>query len=456
MQPGQRESKGSCFSLSSFQCEIVGRNRQEELESHSVAASGLHPADGSDCRRIPMRVCMVAYTFYEFDNRVMRYAETLAERGDHVDVIALRREGQASGDVIRKVNIFRIQKRTVNEKGRISYLLKILLFFFKSMGFLAWKHARRRYHLIHVHSVPDFLVFAAWLPKLMGAKIILDIHDLLPEFYASKFAQKQDSVAFKLLAGVERISAALSDHVIVANHLWREKLLSRSVQDEKSTALINFPEQAMFYPGPKRRPDGRFLLLFPGTLNWHQGVDIAIRAFALVKEQAPHVEFHIYGEGPAEQSLVQLVTELGLQDKVLFKGLLPVTEVVTVMQKADLGVVPKRADSFGNEAFSTKILEFMCVGVPVVISETKVDRYYFNESVVKFFKPGDEHDLAHSVLLLIQGKEFREQLARNASEFVTQYAWSQNKALYLDIVERLCNPSLYADQHSKRVSQQKQ
>src|SRR5579862_3582839 len=171
-----------------------------------------------------MRIGMVAYTFYEEDNRVRRYAETLAQRGDRVDVIALRRQGRLQRDVMNGVNVYRLQRRTVNEKGKFTYLVKLFLFFVRSMFFLTRRHLKNRYDVIHVHSVPDFEVFAAILPKMMGAKLILDIHDIVPEFYTSKFNSSQDSLMFKLLVGIERLSSSFSDHVIVANHIWQERL----------------------------------------------------------------------------------------------------------------------------------------------------------------------------------------------------------------------------------------
>jgi len=109
-----------------------------------------------------MKVCMLAYTWYEPDNRVRRYAETLVKRGDQVDAVVLRREGQPSKmEVVEGVCVYRIQRRVINEKGKITYLAKLLLFFVRSFFFLAWKQLRDPYDLIHVHSVPDFEVFAA-------------------------------------------------------------------------------------------------------------------------------------------------------------------------------------------------------------------------------------------------------------------------------------------------------
>jgi exosortase len=385
----------------------------------------------------PMRVCMLAYTFYETDNRVMRYAETLAKRGAHVDVIALRREVQPDYGTLNGVHVYRIQGRQFNEKGPFSYLFRILRFLFRSMLLLGRKHLRERYDLIHVHSVPDFLVFAAWIPKVMGCRIILDIHDLLPEFYGSKFRVSSDSVIFKALVIIERFSAAFSDHVIIANHLWQKKLLYRCVENGKCTVVLNVPDRTLFHPTGRTRNDGKFIILFPGTLNWHQGLDIAIQAFSLIKDQAPHAELHIYGEGSAKESLLQLIRQLGLENRVLMFGVRPLQEIPTLIENSDLGVVPKRKDPFGNEAFSTKILEFMALGVPVVVSDTKIDRYYFNESVVRFFRGGDENDLAEAILQLIRDQRLREQLVRNAAQFVTGFDWAKTKSEYFALVDSL-------------------
>ena len=388
-----------------------------------------------------MRVCMVAYSFYEGDNRVRRYAETLAKRGDRVDVFSLRQKGQPARGIVNGVRVFRIQRRVVNEKTKFSYLGRLLLFFMRSMAFLSVEQMKERYDLVHVHSVPDFEVFAAILPKLTGSKIILDIHDLVPEFYLSKFQSSTRSLTFRLLTRVERMSAWFSDHVIAANHIWEKRLRERSVKDSKCTTILNFPDTEIFKARGRTRTDNRFIILYPGTLNYHQGIDIAIRALALIKDQAPEVEFHIYGAGDQLNSLRELVEELGLEDRVFLKGTKALHDIASVIENADLGVVPKRKNSFGNEAFSTKILEFMSLGVPVVVPDTAIDRYYFDDSVVKFFHANDERSLADAILLMIKNPELRRKYTRNASEFVLKYSWDVNKSTYLDLVNSLVQSS---------------
>ena len=384
---------------------------------------------------------MVAYSFYEADNRVRRYAETLARRGDRVDVVSLRQNGQPPRGIINGVHVFRIQRRVGNEKSKFSYLGRLLLFFMRSMTFLSVQQMKERYDLVHVHSVPDFEVFAAVVPKLTGSKIILDIHDLVPEFYLSKFKGTERSLAFRLLTTVERVSARFSDHVIAANHIWEKRLQERSVKESKCTTILNFPDTEIFQARGRTRTDNRFVILYPGTLNYHQGIDIAIRALALIRDQVPQAEFHIYGSGEQLNPLKALVQELGLEKRVFLMGTKPLHEISSVIENADLGVVPKRSNSFGNEAFSTKILEFMSLGVPVVVPDTAIDSYYFNNSVVKFFHANDEKSLADAILLMIKNPELRQKFSRDAAEFVLKYSWDMNKDTYLNLVDSLVQSS---------------
>jgi glycosyltransferase involved in cell wall biosynthesis len=380
---------------------------------------------------------MVAYTFYERDNRVMRYAETLAKRGDQVDVLSLYLKGLHGPGLRNGVRVLHVQERTVDEKNQFAYLIRVSLFFLRAMIHVSINHIRKPYQLVHVHSVPDFLVFTAWLPRLMGAKIILDIHDLLPEFYGSKFHCSKDSPIFKLMLWVEKVSCAFAYYVILPNHIWLERIRSRSVPASKSTVVLNYPDPSIFYPRGRSRHDDRFRMIYPGTLGMHQGLDIAIRALAKVKDMIPQAYFHIYGTGEAMENLVKLAKELGIGDRVQFHPFMPIWEIAQVMENADLGVVPKRNDSFGNEAFSTKTLEFMALGVPLLISDTAVDRYYFNDRIVTFACSGDVNDFGAKMVQLVRDPEARHKQVENAGEFIELNNWDVKKSEYLNLVDVL-------------------
>jgi glycosyltransferase involved in cell wall biosynthesis len=385
------------------------------------------------------RVCIVSYSIYETDTRVFRYGKTLAERGDEVDAIVLSGNSRSPvEEMVDGVRVLRIQTREGNkEQSKISYLLPLLRFLAVAGWRIAREHAKRPYDLLHIHNVPDFLVFAAWRSKLGGAKVILDIHDVVPEFFASKFAITTESNIVRLLKFMERISASFADHVILANDLWLNKYVSRSAPSGKCSVMINYVDRQIFFPRPCARKDNKLVILFPGGLQWHQGLDIAIRAFDKLKDRLPHAEFHIYGEGSAKPDLVRLVHELGLDEKVRFFGLLDTKKIAEVMANADLGVVPKRADSFGNEAYSTKIMEFMSLGVPVVVSSTKIDRFYFDDSVVRFFESGNPEALAEAMIEVLQDDKLRQRMVASGLEYAAQNSWNVRETDYLNLVDSL-------------------
>jgi glycosyltransferase involved in cell wall biosynthesis len=389
-----------------------------------------------------MKICMVVYSFYELDTRVMQYANALNGRGDQVDVLAVGLPGQKKHEVIHGVDVFRIQTRRFNERTRFSYLWRLVRFLIVSGAVLSWKHAKNRYDLIHVHNLPDFLVFSALLPRFLRSAVILDIHDLMPEMYADKFSVSRDSVVFKVLLLVERVSTGFASHTIIANDIWHERLLSRSVPARKLTTVRNYPDPRIFHSYPKSARGNGFLIIYPGSLNWYQGVDVAIKAFRRIAKQIPEAEFHIYGDGASKSALIELANRLELNGRVRFSGYVPAAEIAKVMASADLAIEPKQARSrFANEASSTKILEFMAVDVPLLVSRTAIHSYYFDDSMVKFFNPSDEAELAGHILELYRDPQLRQQFVANARKYVAQNNWNVKKQEYLALVDRLVDPN---------------
>ena len=411
--------------------------RYDMMASMTELRPVVGPVDRKGQRR-PLRVCHLAYTFYETDNRVMRYARALSERGDEVDVIALRRAGQPWASDDRGVHVVRLQGRDKTEEAPSSHLLKILCFMLLSLVVIGARQLRRHYDIVHVHNVPDFLVFSAFVSKMMGAKIILDIHDILPELYAGKYNATPTSWVFRGLLLAERLSCRFADHVLVANHLWHERLIRRAVPVQKCAAMLNYPDLRLFRPCTWERPraDGKFVILYPGSLSRHQGLDVAIMAFSAIRDRLPNAEFHIYGEGPASSELRQLVKQTGLEGLVKIMEPLAVEDIARVIASADVGVEPKLGTGFSNEALSTKILEFMASGVPVVVSRTLVHARYFDETVVRFVEPGDPTQLAEALLGVYERRGAGPSLER-ALEFAAGYSWERRVADYHALLDSM-------------------
>ena len=395
------------------------------------------PVEKRNTRR---KVCMITYSDYEHDGRVRRYAETLAERGDLVEIISLVSTDETPEvSVFNGVRIHHIARRDRNESSPWTYAIRHVRFLLKSAALVKKLHIEKPFDVIHIHNIPDFLVFAAWYPKLTGAKLILDIHDIVPEFFGVKFRGLSKQIFVPLLILVEKLSMKFVDHSIISNHLWREKLVARSADPEHCSVLINYLMKQAEIRWPRTRNDGKFVVLYPGTFQWHQGLDIAIRAFKEFVKRVPNAEFHLYGRGNEKivTSLKNLVKELGLQETVKFCGEAPRDSIAEVIANADLGVVPKRADAFGNEAYSSKIMEYMAQGVPVVVARTRIDDFYFSDNEVQFFEPGNSDDMAVAMAKVAEDRERRESLIKGGHAYVARHNWVNSRTEYLDLIDDL-------------------
>jgi len=228
--------------------------------------------------------------------------------------------------------------------------------------------------------------------------------------------------------------------VIAANDLWRTTLVSRSVSRERCTALINYPgpifmsRKTTLFESPSSAPP---LVLYPGSLGTHQGLEVGVRAVKLLDSAGVRLRFAIYGRGPEELALGRLIKDLSLDTVVSINPMLPLEKIADLMATATVGIVTKFGHGFGGQAFSTKILEFMAIGVPVLVSETPIDKYYFDDSLVEFFKSGDPADCAAHLKKLLEDGALRAARSARGIEFVRENNWDAKKGVYLNIVNRL-------------------
>jgi glycosyltransferase involved in cell wall biosynthesis len=391
--------------------------------------------------RPPRQIAMLAYSYFTSDNRIRRYAETLVRRGDEVKVFCLGPEEHVrSGQwqTLNGVQFLRLQSRANRESGKWLPAWRLTSFFFKALAQLGPRQFPHGCDLLHVHNIPDFLVFAGFRLKLRGTKIILDIHDIVPELYESKFVKGGGSSLFANgLRHIEKWSCRFADHVIIANHIWKNTLTVRAVPVSRLTALVNNVDLDLFSKRIRTRADDRVILIYPGTLNHHQGLDIAVTAMADLSPDFPNIEFHIYGRGPSVPDLLKLSRDLDLGEKVRIFDSVPLDRIPDLMANADIGIVPKRADGFGDQAYSTKIMEFMSQGLPVVLSRTRIDSLYFNDSVAAFFESGNPEDLARAIRAVLIDPEYRTRLSIQGYAYAQANSWETMKGVYLDIVDRL-------------------
>lgn len=382
---------------------------------------------------------MVGYTKYQHDGRLHRYSRSLVKRGHFVDVIGLGFKHDTKIQIFEGVRVFRIQCRNFNESSPFSYFRNLMIYFLKSCYYVTKMQLAMRYDVIHFHNIPDFGVFSTLLAKWMGAKIILDIHDLVPEFYMRKFNVQGDHWIIRILLIIEKWACTYADRVITVTDIWKETLVKRSLPSDKCQVIMNLPLTDIFKPVPYKphNLNDPFHLSYHGNLAEQTGVDLLLEAMALIRKKMPLITLQIIGEGRERSQLQEKAFELGLESVVKFKPVVPVYELPDYMKEIHAAVDPKRDGVYAGETLSVKSMEYLGMQIPLIVSKTKAAEYYFRDDEVCFFKPNHISDLAKAISDLYFHEKKRKQFHIRAEQFNVRYNWDMMKERYFQIINDL-------------------
>lgn len=385
-------------------------------------------------------VLMAAYTNYRRDPRVKREAEALVEAGHRVVFLARRQPGEPNRETIAGVEVIKTIGLREKCNSTVEYLADYSLFFLMiSLHLLAHP---LRYRLIHINNMPDFLVFATWLPRLLGRPVIHDIHDLMPELYLEKFSSGEDHWMVRALKVQERWAGRFASAVLTVEERLKDILAERGIPREKIRVLMNLPDDRIFAPRRVREPKPEaapFVLVYHGTLARRLGLDVAIEAVAKTRGAIPRLELRIIGAGEEREGLLALRDRLGLREVVTFSdGFVRVERIPSLVADADVGLIPLRIHSGTDIMLPTKLLEYVTLGIPCIVPKTGTIARYFDEEMVRFFEAENSDSLADAIIELYRDPAKRQRLSQQATErFGNRYRWSEHKQVYVNLVNAL-------------------
>jgi glycosyltransferase involved in cell wall biosynthesis len=377
------------------------------------------------------RVCAVAYTNYRADPRVRREAEALAARGDSVTVLALREAGHPEIDVVDQVRVVGLPVRRYRGDGVRHYLASYARFFAHAAAHLTRRP--RAYDLIHVHSLPEAMVFSAVAPKLGRRPVVLDVQDLSTEVYASRLGSTPAPVRW-----MERLSLAFADRVVTVHEDYRDRITERGVGHGDITVVLNSPDDRLFPLLPPELPQCPPTLIYHGTFVERYGLVAGLRALAQVQDRIPGVRLSLVGDGDLRPRLAQLIAELGLGPAVgMSDRAVPVEVIPKHIENADVGLVPFLDDPFTRAILPTKLLEYVRMGKPVITSRNPVVEHYFADDDVFFVRPGNVDDIVDAIESIVTDPHGARQRARRAQRFFETNGWPIARARFLAMVDEV-------------------
>lgn len=381
------------------------------------------------------RFLIIAYSSYFRDGRVKRHAEALAARGDEVEVICLAGEHLRSGN---GVCVIGVEIPRYRGQSRAAYVGSYLRFFARAT-LTALRRARaRRYDAAIVCSMPDAMVISALPLKLLGTRLILDVHDTMPELYQEKFGGRRGALGARLLMFEERASAWLADRVLAVHEPHRRRLEAAGIPGSKIRVVLNSPDPGIFaYSRSPTRSNDRLTLVCHGTITRRLGLDVAFRALALLRKAGVTVRLITIGGGDYLAKAKAMVEAMELQSQVSFLAPMPIGELPAVLRQADVGLVPNRPNAATHLMLPVKMLEYAALGIPVIAARLRTAEYYFDEDSVRFFEAGNAEALADAIKELYGSWEYRALLARRALRIAASLSWEGQRERYFDAIDSL-------------------
>lgn len=393
------------------------------------------------------RVAMVSFSLFPFDPRPRRAADALFGQGMIVDFFCEGEKTAPKREVVNGINVWRLPI-SHGRGGKLRYAYEYSAFILMASAFLALRSLRRRYDLVYVHNMPDVLVLSGLIPKMLGAKVILDQHDPMPELMSTIFNLDPESLSVRIVKRLEKWSLACANLVITVNVTCKRIFATRSCPPEKIGVVMNSPNEDIFpfqitsEAEPRNQaPNKRFVIMCHGSIVERNGLDLAIAALARVKESVPGVELRIYGRRtPFLDRIMEEVRTHGLEENVRYLGGKMQEELVQEIEACDVGIIPNPRNAFTEINTPTRIFEYLAMGKPAICPRTSGIQDYFSEDSLIYFDPGNVEDLATKIKYVATHAHEGVEMAKRGQQVYLAHTWAQERETLVNLVSELLSP----------------
>jgi len=385
-----------------------------------------------------MKICILRHARYPHCVRVSKEARALAEGGHQVDVICLKGNGQPLREIEGNINIYRIPLS--HKRGKyFRYFYEYAVSFLFMKICLLFLYLRNRYDAIQVNTMPDFLVFATIIPKLLGAKIVLDLHEPTPELWTTKFGNGRLKFLLPIQQKIEQSAIKYSDQALTVTEKLRQTYKQRGADIEKITVIPNVCDENLFsfQENLSSWATSKFIVITHGLIEKRYGHELVIRAVHELSKSLPNIHFNVLGDGEYQQTAQRLVYELDCANRVHFLGFVPFNVLLKKIHEADVGVISMYRTPYSELIDTNKMYEYIALRKPVIVPRLPAIEDNFDDDSLMFFEPGNYQDLARCIRELYTQPEKRKSLVKNAYARYDMVRWSKTKHRYLKVVSEM-------------------
>lgn len=371
----------------------------------------------------------------QYEPVVQSEAEALADAGFDVEVMCLRSADSARRAVINGVTVIRMPVRLRN--SMVGKAVGYGLFFLYVSGNVAIRHIRRPYAVVQANSLPDFLVFAALAPKLLGCRVVAYMQEPAPELAATILDRKW---IVGLLARIEQGAIRFADHAVTVSDQLKQRYVERGAAEDRISVVLNCADPAILLanwsPGPIEGGSG-FTVVCHGTIADRYGQDTIVAAARILRDEIPDLRVIITGRGSGTGELVKAIADHELQEVVQYEGWVSQHRLNDILHSANTGIVAQKASPYSHLVHTNKMVDYWIFGLPVIASRLDAVSQLYDDRFIEYFEPGNASDLAAAIRRLYADPARRAELARNGKLAQLRNGWTTQRMSYLSVFDSL-------------------
>jgi glycosyltransferase involved in cell wall biosynthesis len=298
---------------------------------------------------------------------------------------------------------------------------------------------RHRYRIVHAHEESVF--WCRFLKPVFRFRLIYDMHSSLPQqlenfkFTTSRlligtFKALEDN-CLRAASAVITICPDLRDYVLGTGvDPDRHLLIENSIFDDVRIRATKPSQTEMPEHEPVRFGTGQSVILYAGTFEAYQGIEILVEAFAKIAGRKPGVRLLLVG-GTEEQvqKIRRLADSLGLGEACVLTGRVPKTAAIAYTKSAQVLVSPR---VHGTNT-PLKIYEQLASGRPLVATRIWSHTQILDDSVCFLADPNSE-SLAESLWAALTDETGAAERVRNA---MALYEREYSRPVYEHKIRRL-------------------
>jgi glycosyltransferase involved in cell wall biosynthesis len=300
---------------------------------------------------------------------------------------------------------------------------------------------------VQVNTMPDYLVFTALYPKLTGARVVLHLHEPIPELFQTMFGGRWYTPGFVALVELaEAVSISFADHCLTVTDEMKRNYARRGADVSKITVVVNVPDDRLFRleqyahlvekvarVKAQERERGVFRVLTHGAIEERYGFDTIVKAVATARAEIPGIEFRFMGAGDFLDDVRALAEREGVADRVTHLGFVPFEQMIEEILLADVCIVAVKKNPYSVLVHTNKMYEYIALQRPVIASRLDSVAAYFSHDALLFFEPGDDADLAGRLRHAFARPGASEARVRMANSIYERHRWDREKERYLSV-----------------------